>query len=129
MTIIAVAFIALLALMNAVSVYVRATRLRAALAGVWSVIGMGSLDLWQRGHALDVTTSNFVFFAVAIVFLIVPGYLFVIGPEKPPGLMDYFTREYWINSAQVGIRAVCWFLGGIAFFLPAWALLKWLSVI
>ena len=107
---------------------VEATRTTAALTGAWTVLGVGSLEIWEKGHPLDVMTHNIVFLAMGTVFFLVPVFLFVIGPQKMNGL-NAFSRDHWGNSSQVAIRMLCWFLGAAAFGMPALALLERLFAI
>ncbi len=109
-----------------IAMRVEATRTTAALTGAWTVLGMGSLEIWEKGHPLDVMTHNIVFLAMGTVFFFVPVFLFVIGFQKMYGLKDYFSRDYWVNFGEVGIRMLCWFLGAAAFGTPTMALLQWL---
>jgi hypothetical protein len=103
-----------------------ATRTTAALTGVWTALGMGSLVVWEKHNPLNATTQNIVFLSMAIVFFFIPVFLFVFGPQKYYGIKDMASREYWENFVQVGIRGLCWFLGAAVFTVVYCPLLEWL---
>ncbi len=58
-----------------------ATKLTAALAGAWTIMGMSTYMTWAHHQALDATAHAAGFFAAGLVFLFVPCIFFVAGPQ------------------------------------------------
>ena len=109
---------------------IAATRLTAALTGAWTTLGVGTFEIWEKHHSLETTAHNVAFLAIAVVFFFVPCFLFVIGPRSVRfGIRDIVTREYWVDFGQVGIRMVCWLVGGAVFGFVYFPLLEWLNAI
>jgi hypothetical protein len=89
----------------------------AALAGAWAVFGLVPLDAWQEHHkSISVLAYNLSFLAASAVFLFIPVYLFVIGPDSGP-----FSRAWFLSQeerSRYGVivkRMFVWFLCAGAF--------------
>ena len=99
----------------------------AAYAGAWSALGAIPWDQWmshQKGNH-DVLTTNAITLVVFAVFLVVPGFLFVIGTNNGVYSRFWFLdpkqrAAYWVISK----RMFCW-LGGAAVFGAIWSLVLW----
>jgi hypothetical protein len=107
-----------------------ATPVSAALTGGWTVIGMGTFELWEKSHPLDVTTHNVAFLALGIVFFFVPVVFFVIGPQVMHfGVRDIVSATYWRAFGKVALRGFCWLGGGAALGIPYFFIMEKLLAI
>ena len=96
-----------------------ATPLSAALTGGWTVAGMGTFELWENSHTLDVTTHNVAFLALCIVFFVVPVIFFVVGRQVMHfRLRDIFGAAYWRAFCNVALRGLCWLAGSAVLGIP-----------
>jgi len=95
------------------------TRLSATVAGVWCALGASLADRWASGPLSYLARG-----LVMVVCFLVPVLLFVVGMDhirrwKRGGLRHpyrhrRFDRRYWNEAQEVGLRAVCWFVGAVA---------------
>jgi hypothetical protein len=93
-----------------------ATKVTAALAGAWTILGMSTYVTWADHQALGATAHTVGFFLAGLLFLFVPCILFVAGSQWLKfGIRDTFRADYWKAFGQVGVRGLCWFFGGAAF--------------
>jgi len=93
---------------------IAATPLTATLAGVWTVIGMSMFSDALNAHRSSPWRTSLVFFALAIVFFLIPVKLFVEGfDSKRRGWRYYlgFSRDYWREAPGFFLRSVFWFVG------------------
>ncbi len=84
----------------------------AALAGVWTSLGMIPFELWLRSNAPESDSMRFlIWILAALVFLAMPGYLLVVGREKPfrkDWLQHPAERARYLAILQrIGIWLVC----------------------
>ena len=90
-----------------------ATPKTAVFTGLWTALGMSTVDAWERLHALDTHTHNILFMVAAALFLFIPVGLFVAGPQYFRfGLKGLMTKEYLLAFRAVALRGLCWFFGG-----------------
>ncbi|WP_140653124.1 hypothetical protein [Rhodanobacter glycinis] len=80
----------------------------------------------KGGH--DVLTTNLISLLVFVVFLIVPGFLFVIGTNTGVYSRFWFLdpkqrAAYWVISK----RMFCWFAGA-AVFGAIWSFTLWVAL-
>jgi hypothetical protein len=81
---------------------IKATPVSAALAGVWSALGLVPLDNWAEHHqSVTALQYNLAFLAGVLVFLFAPGYLFVVGADAGP-----FSRAWFLRKEERGRYAV-----------------------
>ena len=104
------------------------THRTAAYAGAWAALGGVPWDQWMIHHkgGHDVLTNNLISLCFFSVFLVVPGYFFVIG--KNTGVYSRFwfldpaqRKAYWVISK----RMFYWFAGAVGFG-AIWSLALWL---
>lgn len=56
----------------------------ALYAGAWTSFGVSLVEAWTVRHPIDSgLLSTGVWFATFAIFLLIPGYLFVIGSDNP----------------------------------------------
>jgi hypothetical protein len=68
----------------------------AAIAGIWSALGLVPLDPWLEAHrSISVLSHNVVFLVVTAVFFFLPGYFLVIGHGNQP-----FSQTWFLDSQQ-----------------------------
>ena len=73
---------------------------------------MSSFGTFEANFPLSGTAHNVGFLLSSIIFLFIPGFLFVVGPRYFSfGVSDVASREYWKSFGGVGMRMLCWFLG------------------
>ena len=90
----------------------QATRLSAFLTGIWTALGMGAFEAWEKAHPQTTSMHNVLFLAAFLVFLFVPVGLFVFGSQSSRfRATDKLTREYWIALKDSGVRGLCWLFG------------------
>jgi len=89
-----------------------ATKLTAALTGVWTILGMGAYLTLADHWNLDSVSYTVGFFATGTVFFFLPCLLFVAGLQWLKfGVRDIPTARYWRAFGQACIRGLCWFVG------------------
>ena len=73
------------------------TRRTAAYAGAWSALGAVPWDQWMSHHLgrQDVLISNLISLCFFAVFLVIPGYFFVIGKNN-----GVYSRFWFLDPAQ-----------------------------
>src|SRR6266516_5530669 len=105
-----------------------ATPRMAALSGVWTALGMSSIETWMRQHTHDIVAGRTLWAGGAVVFFFAPAFLFVLGRRhlSMPGSFWWpvrhphdpqireFWRSRWRDSRNLCLRMLCWFLGSAA---------------
>lgn len=75
---------------------IKATNRSAALTGIWTVFGIVPFETWMDDHkTISVFENNILWLAAISIFLIVPGYLFVIGNNN-----GRFDRLWFLDPEQ-----------------------------
>jgi hypothetical protein len=89
----------------------QASQRTAAVAGAWTVFGLVPFESWIDSHKISsVLSSNFLWLAALAVFLVVPGYFFVVGRGN-----ERFGRTWFLDAegrakyGAVGKRMFVWF--------------------
>src|SRR5688572_7835967 len=93
---------------------IKATPLTAALAGVWTAVGMTTFNAIMTGRDFDRLTHNLIMISAGLIFFYVPVFVLVFGPQNSRlNIRYHFTAEYWRRDFPQGcIRGLCWFLAG-----------------
>lgn len=88
------------------------TNRSAAVAGIWSAVGLVPCESWMDHHApISVLTNNIFWLIACAVFLAIPSYFLVIGRNTRP-----FSRTWFLDAKQrseyavVSRRMLSWFL-------------------
>lgn len=104
------------------------TRKTAALAGIWTALGIVPFDAWIERHAQSSTLEqNMLWLLALVVFLFVPGYFLVLGRNTEP-----FERTWFVDASErerygvVFRRMLVWFASAGAFALAWSTTLNWL---
>jgi hypothetical protein len=93
------------------SLNLEATPRNAALAGVWSALGLIPFEAWAKAQNLGTAAHNTLWLVVVSMFLLVPAFLFVMGPWwQRAEFKQQFTRAYWVEFGKLGVRVLCWLL-------------------
>lgn len=81
----------------------------AAIAGVWTGLGMSAFDLWHKHWTPDISIHIVGFMTFLLVFIFVPGMLFVSGTDIGRfGIRDILRREFWTAHGAHVYRGFCW---------------------
>ena len=94
------------------NVTLEATNRTAALAGVWSALGMLTVGAHlEQDHALSVWQSNLAWASFFFIFLLVPGIYFVVGRHtgqfSPAWIFSFEERPRYLVVVK---RLLAWFL-------------------
>ncbi|MBS0176218.1 MAG: hypothetical protein JSR64_19475 [Nitrospira sp.] len=92
---------------------IEASQKSAALAGAWASFGLVPTESWLDLHknTMPVASSNVLWLIAALVFFLVPGYMFVIGSSSAPFSRLWFLEpEERARYAVVAKRMFVWFV-------------------
>ena len=91
----------------------KASEVSAAIAGAWAVFGLIPFEMWMEHHKTgSVFWNNLLWLTAITVFVLVPGYFFVLGKEnQPPFRRTWFLdREERARYGVIAKRMLIWFL-------------------
>jgi hypothetical protein len=98
-----------------IKVRIQATQTTAAIAGLWSALGLVPMDAWLTPHQSSLGLwSDVLFLGAVTVFLFIPFYFLVIGREsrfRRTWILEPDERaRYW----EFGKRAFVWLVSTAA---------------
>lgn len=85
----------------------------AAIAGVWSAIGLTVNDVWTSRHpTASVGEGNLVFLVGAALFFFLPVFVLVLGVNRPFAWNWFTQSEERARYGEVVKRLLAWFVAG-----------------
>ena len=91
---------------------VEASQRTAAAVGAWSGFGLVSVQAWLDAHkSMPAFSQDVLWLFMFLVFLGIPGHLFVFGRDAKPFQRDFFSNpDERARQAEVFKRLFVWFV-------------------